>query len=71
MYVIISDELLTGDEFHLLQSIEYMLIYIGIFPLQQGFVIFILKSTKDPLGGISKLDAIIMVSKTQVSRKDL
>jgi hypothetical protein len=57
------DELLSGA-FQIEQIFEYMLINVGIFPLQQAFVIFYLKSSKDPLEGISKLDAICQVSRT-------
>ena len=43
-----------------------MMIMTGIYPLQQGLCMFYLKSSKDPLEGISKLDALCLVSSTQV-----
>ena len=47
-----------------LYILELIIINIGIQPIQQAFLIFYLKSSKDPLEAISKLDALCLVSQT-------
>ena len=51
-------------------NIGLFFINLGIYPLQQAFLIFYLKSSKDPIEGISKLDALCLVSKTQIKNKN-
>ena len=52
-----STESLTGIP-------KVLILNLGVYPIQQAYCLIILKSTKDPLEGVSILDFVFLVSIT-------
>ena len=49
----------------ILYSIDSAILMLGVFPILLGFILIFIKSSQDPLEGVSKLDAILSISSNQ------